>query len=64
MNNILDYYIPSFAGLLACSQMHPEGSATGHLDTGFLGFPLSKQMLRWFPSSEMLLHTSHTILLI
>jgi hypothetical protein len=21
--------------------MHPEGPATGHLDTGFLGFPLS-----------------------
>jgi len=28
------------AGLLARSQ-YPEGPATGHLGTGFLGFPLS-----------------------
>ena len=28
------------AGLLARSQ-YPEGPATGHLDTGFLGFPVS-----------------------
>ena len=28
------------AGLLAISQ-YPEGPATAHLDTGFLGFPLS-----------------------
>ena len=28
------------AGLLSSSQ-YPEGPATGHLDTGFLGFPLS-----------------------
>ena len=29
----------------------PEGPATGHLGTAFLGFPVSvyKQMLRWFP---------------
>jgi hypothetical protein len=27
--------------------VYPEGPATGHLDTGFLGFPLSyKQMPR------------------
>jgi hypothetical protein len=26
--------------------MHPEGPATGHLDTGFLGFPLSLSK-RW-----------------
>jgi hypothetical protein len=37
------------ARLLARSQCS-EGPATGHLDTGFLGFPVSlKQMLRWFP---------------
>ena len=37
------------AGLLARSQ-HPEGPATGHLDTGFSRFPcVYKQMLRWFP---------------
>jgi len=29
------------AGLLARSQ-YPEGPATGHLGTGFLGFPVSK----------------------
>ena len=28
------------AGLLARSQ-YPEGPGTGHLDTGFLGFPVS-----------------------
>jgi hypothetical protein len=39
--------------------MHPEGPATGHLDTGFLGF---QQMLRWFPSSKLLLHASHAAL--
>jgi hypothetical protein len=31
---------------------HPEGPATGHLDTGFLGFPVIKEMLRWFPNSK------------
>jgi hypothetical protein len=36
--------------------MQSEGPATGHLDTGFLGFPVFKQMLRWFPSSKLLLH--------
>ena len=37
-------------GLLARSQ-YPEGSATGHLDTGFSWFPcVYKRMLRWFPS--------------
>ena len=37
------------AGLLARSQ-YSEGSATGHLDTGFSRFPCAyKQMLRWFP---------------
>jgi hypothetical protein len=39
--------------------MHPEGPATGHLDTGFLGFLLSLRMLRWFPSSKLLLNDSH-----
>jgi hypothetical protein len=46
--------------------MHPEGPATGHLDTGFLGFywfsSVFKQMLRWFPSSKLLLHASHAAL--
>ena len=38
------------AGLLARSQ-YLEGPVTGHLGTGFLGFPVSvyKRMLRWFP---------------
>jgi len=37
------------AGLLARSQ-YSEGSATGHLNTGFSWFPcVYKQMLRWFP---------------
>ena len=37
------------AGLQAKGQ-YPEGPATGHLGTGFLGFPVSvyKRMLRWF----------------
>jgi hypothetical protein len=42
---------------------HPEGPATDHLDTGFLGFPLSKQMLRRFPSSKLLLHASYAAFL-
>ena len=41
------------AGLLARSQ-YPEGPATGHLDTGFSGFPcVYKQMLRWFPRFQV-----------
>jgi hypothetical protein len=41
------------AGLLARSQCS-EGPATGHLDTGFLGFLVSfKQMLRWFPRYQV-----------
>ena len=41
------------AGLLARSQ-YLEGSATGHLDTGFSWFPCaSKQMLRWFPRFQV-----------
>jgi hypothetical protein len=41
------------AGLLARSQ-YPEGSATGHLDTGFSWFPcVYKRMLRWFPSFQV-----------
>jgi hypothetical protein len=35
--------------------MHPESPATGHLDTRFLGFPVFKQMLRWFSSLNLLL---------
>jgi hypothetical protein len=43
--------------------VYPEGPATGHLDTGFLGFPLYyKEILRWFPSSKLLLHSSHAAL--
>jgi len=50
------------AGLLARSQ-YPEGPATGHLDTGFSWFPrVYKRMLRWFPSSKLLLHASHVVL--
>ena len=42
------------AGLLATSQ-YPEGPATGHLDTCFLGFPVSvyNRMLRWFPRHQV-----------
>ena len=42
------------AGLLARSQ-YPEGPATGHLGTDFLGFPVSvyKRMLRWFPIPQV-----------
>ena len=40
-------------GLLARSQ-YSEGSATGHLDTGFSWFPcVYKQMLRWFPTFQV-----------
>jgi hypothetical protein len=41
---------------------HPEGPATGHLDTGFFGFPVIKEMLIWFPNSKLLLHASHAAL--
>ena len=41
------------AGLLARSQ-HPEGPATGHLDTGFSWFPcVYKRILRSFPSFQV-----------
>ena len=41
------------AGLLARSQ-YSEGSATGHLNTGFSWFPcVYKQMLRWFPTFQV-----------
>ena len=49
------------AGLLARSQCS-EGPATGHLDTGFFGFPVYMQMLRWFQDSKLLLHASHVAL--
>jgi len=40
-------------GLLARSR-YSEGPATGHLDTGFSGFPyVYKQMLRWFPRFQV-----------
>jgi hypothetical protein len=34
---------------------HARSFATGHRDTGFLGSPVFKQMLRWFSSSQLLL---------
>jgi len=41
------------AVLLARSQ-HPEGPATGHLDTGFSWFPcVYKQMLKRFPTFQV-----------
>jgi hypothetical protein len=40
--------------------MHSEGPVTRHLDNGFLGFPLS--LSKWFPSSKLLLPTSHAAL--
>jgi len=41
------------ARLLARSQ-YPEGSAIGHLETGFSWFPcVYKRMLRWFPSIQV-----------
>jgi hypothetical protein len=41
------------AELLARSQ-YLEGSATGHLDTGFSWFPcVYNQMLRWFPRFQV-----------
>jgi hypothetical protein len=42
--------------------MHLEGPATGHLDTGFLGFSIFKQILRWSPNSTLLLRISHAVL--
>ena len=48
------YLYTLVAGLLARSQ-YPEGPATGHLGTDFLGFPVSvyKRMLRWFPRHQV-----------
>ena len=42
------------AALLARSQ-YPEGPATGHIGTDFLGFPVPvyKRMLRWFPRLQV-----------
>jgi hypothetical protein len=39
--------------------MHPEGPATGHLNTGFLVF---EQLLRWLPSSKLIVHASNATL--
>ena len=50
------------AGLLARSQ-YPEGPATGHLDTGFLGFPVStSECSDGSQVSKLLLHASHVAL--
>ena len=46
--------LPLVAGLLAKGQ-YLEGSATGHLGTGFLGFPVYvyKRKLGWFPRLQV-----------
>jgi hypothetical protein len=44
--------------------MHPEGPATGHLDTVSWFSSVFKQMPRWFPNSKFLLHASHVDLTI
>jgi hypothetical protein len=50
------------AGLLARSQ-YPEGPATGHLDTSFLGFPVPKsECSDGSQDSQLLLHASHVAL--
>jgi hypothetical protein len=50
------------AGLLARSQ-YPADPATGHLGTGFLGFPLSKsECSDGSQDSQLLLHASHVAL--
>jgi len=39
---------------LSLGMWYACGPATGHLDTGFLGFPVSlKQMLGWFPCLQV-----------
>jgi len=46
-------YFTLNSGLLVTGQ-YSEGSATGHLDTGFSWFPCAeKQMLRWFPRFQV-----------
>jgi hypothetical protein len=48
-----DDFVTLDVGLLARSQCS-EGPATGHIDTGFSGFPsVYKRMLRWFPSFQV-----------
>jgi hypothetical protein len=43
--------------------MHLEVLRPAVCDTGFLSFPLSfKQMLRWFPRSQLLLPAFHAAL--
>ena len=50
------------AGLLASSQ-YPEGPATGHLDTVFLGFPVSiSKRSDGSQHSKLPLHASHVAL--
>jgi hypothetical protein len=42
------------AGLLARSQLHSEGPATGQLDQGFPWFSsVPEQMLGWYPHSTL-----------
>jgi len=50
---IASYFGTSDAGMLARSQ-YSEGPTTGHLDTGFPGFPsVYKQTLRRFPTFQV-----------
>jgi len=65
---VLFYYVCTavlhtlVAGLLARNQ-YPEGSATGHLATGFSWFPFVKsECSDGSQSSKLLLHASHVAL--
>jgi hypothetical protein len=58
-----DIYVSLAAELLGEVSKDLGRPGTGHMITSFLGFPFNfKQMLKWFPSSELLLNVPHAVL--
>jgi hypothetical protein len=52
-----------FSHILVSAGLMTRSPATGHVETGFLGFTVFKQLLRCFPSSTEPLPASHAALM-
>jgi hypothetical protein len=57
-------YILQFPDCRLGVSVHLGGPAAGYLDTGSVGFPVFRQMLRRFLSSKLLLRASQAAFLI